>query len=142
MVKLLQQLIDILSIAIGGTGTDIIDDTAAHVNLDYAILQVNQDCIFTVLKDDKGVVKAELFGYKFIEKKREKRVEKSKLEQLKEKIAGKEKVENKEQTKEAIKDAPIKETKELSKPKDLKGADEKNIKSQKGIEKSEHKGQE
>jgi len=97
----------------------------------------------TVTKDDKGIVKAELFGHKFIEKKREKKVEKSKLEQLKEKIAGKEEVVKKEETKEAIKDAPVKEVKEIVKEnKDIKGAVEKNIKSQKGIEKSQHKGKE
>lgn len=50
----------------------------------------------TAIKDDKGVVKAELFGHKYVEKKVEKKVEKSKLEQLKEKITGEDKTHNKE----------------------------------------------
>lgn len=57
------------------------------------------------IKDDKGVVKAELFGHKYVEKKREVKVEKSKLEQLKEKMLGKE-AEKKEESKEAITNIP------------------------------------
>ena len=52
------------------------------------------------IKDDKGSVKAELFGHKYLEKKKEVKVEKSKLEQLKEKMMGEDK--SKEHNKEAI----------------------------------------
>lgn len=59
----------------------------------------------TAVKDDKGIVKAELFGHKYIEKKKTEKVEKSKLEQLKEKIAGKSD-EKAEHNKEAITHVP------------------------------------
>ena len=45
----------------------------------------------TVIKDDKGVAKAELFGHKYVEKVKVEKVEKSKLEQLKEKMMGEDK---------------------------------------------------
>ncbi len=50
----------------------------------------------TAVKDDKGAVKAELFGHKYVDKKKTEKVEKSKLEQLKEKMMGKEAEHNKE----------------------------------------------
>ena len=56
------------------------------------------------IKDDKGTVKAELFGYKYVEKKKIEKVEKSKLEQLKEKMLGEDKA--KEHNKEAIEHVP------------------------------------
>lgn len=64
----------------------------------------------TVTKDDKGLVKAELFGHKYVDKVKVEKVEKSKLEQLKEKLVGKtEEVKedvNKEHNKEAITNVP------------------------------------
>jgi large subunit ribosomal protein L31e len=57
----------------------------------------------TVVKDDKGVVKAELFGHTYVEKKKIEKVEKSKLEQLKEKLAGKT---EEDKNKEAITHVP------------------------------------
>ncbi len=53
-----------------------------------------------VTKDDKGLVKAELFGHTYVDKKKVEKVEKSKLEQLKEKLGGKTAAE--EHNKEAI----------------------------------------
>ena len=53
----------------------------------------------TVTKDDKGTVKAELFGHKYVDKIKIEKAEKSKLEQLKEKMIGKE-AEKKEHDKE------------------------------------------
>ena len=50
----------------------------------------------TVTKDDKGVVKAELFGHKYVDKIKVEKVEKSKLEQLKEKMIGKEEASKKD----------------------------------------------
>lgn len=92
-----------------------------------------------VSKDAEGVVKAELFGHKYVEKKREKKVEKSKLEELKEKIAGK------EESKQAIEGAPEQVAPANAPKVDEKkqaAAAEKDLKSQKGIEKSQHKGKE
>jgi len=57
-------------------------------------------------KDEKGIVKAELFGHKYIEKKKIEKVEKSKLEQLKEKMLGKEQEKKEEHNKEAITHVP------------------------------------
>ncbi len=58
----------------------------------------------TATKDAEGVVKAELFGHTYVEKKKvEEKKEKSKLELLKEKMAGKTKAEH---NKEAITDVP------------------------------------
>jgi len=56
------------------------------------------------IKDDKGVVKAELFGHKYVDKVKVEKVEKSKLEQLKEKMLGEDKA--KEHNKEAIEHVP------------------------------------
>ena len=57
------------------------------------------------IKDDKGTVKAELFGHKYIEKIKVEKVEKSKLEQLKEKMLGKEEAKKEDASKEHNKEA-------------------------------------
>jgi len=89
------------------------------------------------IKDDKGVVKAELFGYTYLEKKREKKVEKSKLELLKEKIAGEKK---EDVNKEAITDIPEQKEVVPGKPKADAGAEkEKERKAASGKAKSETK---
>lgn len=43
----------------------------------------------TATKDEKGIIRTELFGFKYEEKKKEKKVEKSKLEEMKERVFGK-----------------------------------------------------
>ena len=102
----------------------------------------------TVIKDDKGVAKAELFGHTYIEKKKaEKKEEKSKLEQLKEKLVGEKKEETKEQieNKEAITNV---ETHghgshahtSSEHNRELKSVDEKDMKVSSGKQKAQNKG--
>ncbi len=57
------------------------------------------------IKDDKGIVKAELFGHKYVDKVKVEKVEKSKLEQLKEKMLGKEEAKKDDTAKEHNKEA-------------------------------------
>jgi len=76
----------------------------------------------TAIKDDKGVVRAELVGFKYEEFKKEKKEEKGKLQQTFEKLrgkAGKEKKEEKgEEAKEEAKEAkPAEEKNDTAKPK-------------------------
>jgi large subunit ribosomal protein L31e len=76
----------------------------------------------TAIKDDKGVVRAELIGFKYEEFKKEKKEEKGKLQETIEKIRGKagkqkkeEKAEEKKEAKEEAKDAkPAEEKKEAN----------------------------
>ncbi|MFC1728545.1 50S ribosomal protein L31e [Nanoarchaeota archaeon] len=71
----------------------------------------------TATKDDKGVVKTELFGHKYEEKKKEAKVEKSKLDEAKEKLLGKETVKKVEaEAKEAAKEDKKEEKKPAKKP--------------------------
>lgn len=92
----------------------------------------------TAVKTDKGVVQAELFGHKYIEKKKIEKVEKSKLEQLKEKMIGKEKEAPKEdKTKEAITNVPEQEVKEPAKIEKAGAVEEKERKAAKGKEKAQ-----
>lgn len=71
----------------------------------------------TVTKDDKGIIKAELFGHKYAEKKKEGKVEKTKLEEAKEKFLGKETVKKvEEEAKEAV-EKDKKEEKPKAEPK-------------------------
>jgi large subunit ribosomal protein L31e len=99
----------------------------------------------TVTKDDKGVVKAELFGHKYVEKKKaEAKVEKSKLEQLKEKMSGAKEEPTKDQieNKEAITDVPEhKHHDHTAKDhnKELKSVDEKDMKTSSGKQKAQDK---
>ena len=89
----------------------------------------------SVTKDDAGVVKAELFGHTYVEKKREVKVEKSKLEQLKEKLAG-------EKSKAAVSHVPTEEKKThipTDRTKDLKNAAEKERKVATGTTQAQHK---
>lgn len=94
----------------------------------------------TVEKDDKGVVRAELFGHKYIEKKKVEKKEKSKLEQLKEKMLGKEE----EHNKEAIEHVETKDHKDHThsardSTKELQSSEKKEIKASRGKEKAQHK---
>lgn len=94
----------------------------------------------TVIKDDKGIVKAELFGHKYLEKKVEKKVEKSKLEQLKEKITGPDK--QAEHNKEAIEHVPEHKTHDHTAKdhtKELKAVAEKDLKVSSGKQKAQDK---
>lgn len=97
----------------------------------------------TAAKDDKGIVRAELFGHKYVEKKKIEKVEKSKLEQLKEKMLGKteeQKEEKKEDiNKEAITHIPEHEINKQAalKEKEIGAAREKERKAAKGKEKAE-----
>ncbi|MBN2421104.1 50S ribosomal protein L31e [Candidatus Woesearchaeota archaeon] len=94
----------------------------------------------TAIKDDKGIVKAELFGHKYVEKKVEKKVEKSKLEQLKEKITGEDK--KAEHNKEAIENVPEHKTHDHTAKdhsKELKSVDEKDMKVSSGKQKAQDK---
>ncbi len=96
----------------------------------------------TAVKKDDGVVQAELFGHKFIEKKKVVKEEKSKLEQLKEKMVGKEKEAPKEDVnKEAITHVPEKEVKSQTKvkKKEQEAELEKDRKVTSGTEKAEIK---
>ncbi len=98
----------------------------------------------TAVKDDKGIVKAELFGHTYVEKKKVVKEEKSKLEQLKEKMMGKEKEEvAQEQNKEAITHVPDQEHKThghtAAEHKELLASEEKNWKSRTGKEQAGHK---
>lgn len=88
----------------------------------------------TATKDDKGVVKAELFGHQYVEKKKETKAEKSKLEKLKEKIIGEDK------NKEAITHVPEHEHHDHTahEHKELTAATEKNLKSRTGKEQAGH----
>ena len=91
----------------------------------------------TAVKDKDDAVRAELFGHKYVEKDREVKEEKSKLEQLKEKIAGQDKT--KEESHKAIEGAPTEEVKEVAKKKEDVVAEEKNRKTAVNTEKAEHK---
>lgn len=83
----------------------------------------------TATKDDKGVVKAELFGFKYEEKKKEPKVEKSKFEEAKEKLLGKE-------TEEKV-EKEVKET--VEKEKKIEEKSEKEAEHKKSVEKESHK---
>jgi large subunit ribosomal protein L31e len=99
----------------------------------------------TVTKDDKGVVKAELFGHAYVEKKKVVKQEKSKLEQLKEKIAGKQGAETPEaHNKEAITHIPEHDHKThghttKDHEREFEAEDEKERKVSSGKEKSGHR---
>ncbi len=95
----------------------------------------------TVTKDDKGIVKAELFGHQYIEKRKEVKQEKSKLEQLKEKITGKEEVAKEEHNKEAITHVPQEEHSHEGhdNSKELKSTTEKERKVATGTQQAHHK---
>jgi len=72
----------------------------------------------TAIKDDKGVVRAELVGFKYEEFKKEKKEEKGKLQETIEKIrgkAGKQKKEEKAEEKETKDEKPAEEKKEAPK---------------------------
>ncbi len=83
-----------------------------------------------VTKDDKGIIRAELFGFKYEEKKKEPKVEKSKLEEMKEKVLGKETVEKAEkEAKEAVeKEKGVEEKIEKKETKEIKTPDKEKTK--------------
>ena len=104
----------------------------------------------SVTKDDKGVVKAELFGHTYVEKKKVVKQEKSKLEQLKEKMIGKQKgaaETPEEHNKEAITHIPNQEHKthghvQKTNEKEYEAEDEKERKVSSGKEKAGHRQKE
>lgn len=93
------------------------------------------------VKDDKGAVKAELFGHKYVEKHKIEKVEKSKLEQLKEKMLGKTEEKKENINKEAITHVPEHEIKRQAelKEKEIGAAGEKERKASSGEAKSKSK---
>ncbi len=75
----------------------------------------------TAIKDDKGVVRAELFGFKYEEFKKEKKEEKGKLQETIEKFRGKGK--KAEEKAEEKKEEKAEKTKEEPKPAEEKKAE-------------------